>query len=503
MKNILVSWVGKTDVDASRGEDRKGGKGPIASAVSEIDFDVVRLLCTYAQAEIDDVTNWIKANAKGSPSVGIKKVSLDSPMNYGDVYQASTKIVEEVLREYGPSLELTFHTSPGTFAMQLTWVLIALSRHPAKLISSSKEAGVQYVNLPFEISAEYVGNLVRESSRRLSLLADGLPPAEPHFSDIIHRSRQMKELIKRASNIAVYDVPVLIVGESGTGKELFARAIHKSSLRKDCPFLTLNCGAIPSALAESTLFGHKKGSFTDAVEDKAGYFEAANGGTLFLDEIGELEPETQVKLLRAIQNKMIHRLGETKERPIDIRLLSATNRDLVHDVARGNFREDLFFRLAVHILQVPPLREREGDAGLLIDHFVGLHNKALFPYREKPKILCAGARSALLKHRWPGNVRELENTVLRILTWSDKEEITEADVRSNLINIDIDTKETDILSRSLGPGFNIDSLLDEVQKQYFIKALEQAGGNKSKASKLLGFKSPQAFSLRLKKFTLE
>ena len=197
-----------------------------------------------------------------------------------------------------------------------------------------------------------------------------MPDEAPEFNDIIHRSEVMQRVILKARRIAPRSIPVLIEGESGTGKELFARAIHDASPRKEKPFVAINCGAIPAELVESELFGHEKGAFTGANTARAGHFEAAHQGTIFLDEIGELPKGMQVKLLRTVQEGEVKRIGATQARKVDIRIIAATNRNLIDEVAAGNFREDLFYRLAVAVIKLPPLRERAGDVSLLIDHFL-------------------------------------------------------------------------------------------------------------------------------------
>ncbi|MCB0266468.1 MAG: sigma-54 factor interaction domain-containing protein, partial [Calditrichaeota bacterium] len=196
----------------------------------------------------------------------------------------------------------------------------------------------------------------------------------PEFSDIIHRSPVMRRVIERAQKVAPRSVPILIEGESGTGKEMLARAIHRASPRRDNPFIAVNCGAISKELAESEFFGHKKGAFTGADSDRIGYFKAADGGTLFLDEIGELSLELQVKLLRVLQEQQVVRVGTAKAEPVDVRIIAATNRTLADEVVAKRFRDDLFYRIAVALIKLPPLRIRKGDFTLLVDHLLNRFN---------------------------------------------------------------------------------------------------------------------------------
>ena len=213
---------------------------------------------------------------------------LSGPTQFGEIYEAAIRGVQRAIGDSRRDVALTFHLSPGTPAMAAVWILLGKTRFPAELIESSKEHGVRTASVPFDISADFIPDLLREQDERLRLGSAGEPPEAPEFADIIHRSRVMERLIQRARRVAVRNVPVLIEGESGTGKEMLARAIHRASPRRDRPFVTVNCGAIPAELVESELFGHERGAFTGAKEPRKGYFEAANGGTLFLDEIGEL-----------------------------------------------------------------------------------------------------------------------------------------------------------------------------------------------------------------------
>src|SRR5439155_1049636 len=274
------------------------------------------------------------------------------------------------------------------------------NRFPGELVQSSKEQGVGTASLPFEMSADFIPDLLRKPDEELRRLMEGLPDEAPEFDQIVRRDVRMKRLVAKARRVAPRsDVPVLILGETGTGKELLARAIHQASPRKG-PFKALNCAAIPDSLFESELFGVKRGGFTGAV-DRPGFFRAAAGGTLFLDEVGELTSDNQAKLLRALQEKEVQAVGDDKTYPIDVRLICATNRDLQERMANGNFRSDLYYRIAGAVLLIPPIRERQGDLELLIDHAVGeINQKAAGQPGYEQKTLSAAARSLLGLHTW-------------------------------------------------------------------------------------------------------
>jgi transcriptional regulator with PAS, ATPase and Fis domain len=310
----------------------------------------------------------------------------------------------------------------------------------------------------------------------------------------------MRDVVEQAQIVARHNVPVLIEGESGTGKELFARAIHLAGERKNKSFVAVNCGAIPSELVESELFGHIKGAFTGADKKRDGYFKEADGGTIFLDEIGELPLRAQVRLLRVLQEKEIVPVGTSQPEKIDVRVISATNRNLLAEVADGNFREDLFYRLAVFPLFLAPLRKREGDVGLLINRFFDkLNRENTGKFWKQDKRLSAGAKNALLGHRWTGNVRELQNTILRIAIASKNETISESDVQKALFTIK-NKNDEEILNQPLGNDFNLPELLSKVARHYLDRALVEAKYNKTRAAKLLGLPNYQTFDNWLKKY---
>ena len=367
MKSILFSWIGFTDLKASRGE-KNVDLGPIAQAVSERSFQDIVLISDVPDSDCTGYVTWLKTFT--SAQIQTKKVSLSSPTHFGDIYEAAVGVIKETLSSQDSGVEFTYHLSPGTPAMAAVWIIIAKTRYPATLIESSIKGGVKVASVPFDLSAEFIPDLLRKPDEKLEKLTAGLLPEAPEFENIIHRSNTMKRVVAKARLIAPRSVPVLIEGDSGTGKELLARAIHKASPRNQNPFVAVNCGAIPSELIESELFGHEKGAFTGAEKQRIGYFEAANTGTLFLDEIGELPLQAQVKLLRALQEKEVTRLGASKPIPFDVRVIAATNRDLITEIAQGRFRPDLFYRIAVAVLKLPPLKDRAGDVGLLIDRIL-------------------------------------------------------------------------------------------------------------------------------------
>ena len=411
MAGILITWIGHADLRAP-GHEATAGIGPVAQALSARAYDAVTLISDYPREEVTPFLEWLRSRTRAH--VEVAHEPLSGPTEFGEIYEAAVRVVSAAIESHGKDADLTFHLSPGTPAMAAVWIILAKTRFPAELIESSPEQGVRTASIPFEISAEFIPDLLRGPDERIEKATAGRPPEAPEFADIIHRSEAMARVIARAQRVAPRKIPVLIQGESGTGKELLARAIHRASPRRDDPFIAVNCGAIPVELVESELFGHEKGAFTGAGRARAGYFEAADGGTLFLDEVGELSLSAQVKFLRILQDGRVLRLGSTSHRAVDVRIIAATNRSLSGEVTAGRFREDLFYRLAVADLKLPPLRDRTGDLGLLVDRLLAQVNEehARQPGFEHKKI-SPDARNLLMVQPWPGNVRELLNTLHR------------------------------------------------------------------------------------------
>jgi transcriptional regulator with PAS, ATPase and Fis domain len=500
MKSILFSWIGFTDLKASK-EEKNVGLGPIAQAVSERSFQEIILISDVPGSDCIEYVKWLKTFTPAQ--INTKKVSLSGPTHFGDIYEAAVGVIKETLEPVDSDVELTYHLSPGTPAMAAVWIIIAKTRFPATLIESSIKEGVKVASVPFDLSAEFIPDLLRKPDEKLEKLTAGLLPEAPEFENIIHRSNVMKRIVAKARLIAPRSVPVLIEGDSGTGKELLARAIHKASPCKENPFVAVNCGAIPSELIESELFGHEKGSFTGAEKQRIGYFEAANAGTLFLDEIGELPLAAQVKLLRALQEKEITRVGASKPIPFNVRIIAATNRDLIKEIAKDRFRPDLFYRIAVAVLKLPPLKDRTGDLGLLVDRILAQINEESVDepgYRYKK--ISANAKNLMLQHAWPGNVRELQNTLTRAAIWSSGTTIDLEDIRDAMLPM-AQAGGDGLLGKPLIDGINLSNLMEKLAQHYLKRALAEVNGSKTKAAELLGFSNYQTFTNWLKKYRVK
>ncbi|MCK5826696.1 MAG: sigma-54-dependent Fis family transcriptional regulator [Desulfuromusa sp.] len=501
MGKILFAWIGLTDLRAARGEE-KAGDGPIAQVVTTNNYAKVILLDNYgSEGDGAAYIDWLKQ--KTSAEVDRRKVTLASPIDFAAIYLIAEEVVRKELVSAPQKVIPVFHLSPGTPAMASVWVLLGKARFEgAEMVRSSVEAGVETVHIPFDISAEFAPAIAKAADERLLKLIEGLPPETPEFSHIIHQCPEMKKLVAQARIVALRDVPVLIEGETGTGKELFARAIHETSSRKKHKFISVNCGAIPGELFEAEFFGYKKGAFTGADKDRVGYFESADGGTLFLDEVGELPLAAQVKILRVLNDSKVVRIGESEGRPVDIRIIAATNRDLLTEVSCDRFRSDLFYRLAVAMLRLPPLRERQGDLGIMLEAMLVEVNQKLaggIGYIDKK--FSANAKKIILQHQWPGNARELFNTIMRICVWCPYKKIQEDDVRQALLPSSHKLND-DILNKPLGDGFQLQEILDFISSQYISRSIKESAGNKSKAAKLLGMKNYQTLSNWMEKLDI-
>lgn len=334
------------------------------------------------------------------------------------------------------------------------------------------------------------GRLRRENDQLRAIISRGHKPV-----DIVGSSHAIEEVKALVQRIAPTDKPVLITGESGTGKEVVAKAIQESSLLASMPLVTVNCAALPEQLVESELFGHQKGSFTGATAEKPGLFEVADGGTLFIDELGELPLALQPKLLRVLEDGSMRRIGSHKERRVKVRIIAATNSDLAADVREGRFREDLYYRVNVLPIVLPPLRHRPGDVNELIEHFL-----------PSDWTLHPDARSAMNGYRWPGNVRELINVIQRATILADNNTITFADLPREISStrFSANSETTDTLQSTIDPiagSLHTDepssafAKLDDIARVHVNEALKQAGGNKAKAARTLGIHRRKLYRL--------
>ncbi len=362
-------------------------------------------------------------------------------------------------------------------------------------VEAMKLGAYDYIIKPFkvdEIKLIIKKAFEKHSLRKENILLRREIESRVGFENFIGKSEPMQRIFSLIKQVADTKSTVLITGESGTGKELVAKALHFNSARKDGPFVTVNCGALPETLLESELFGSMKGAFTGAVSNRQGLFEAANGGTLFLDEISSTTPALQIKLLRVIQEREFKRVGGTDDIKVDVRVLAASNSDLQADVKQGNFREDLYYRLNVIPIHLPSLRERKEDIALLVDFFLKKYSQGRAPKNVTPE-----AMKLLMSYPWPGNVRELENTIERMVILAPGDTIQREHIQETIKDVRpcAELVPSDIPEA----GVDLETLLESAEKTLLKKALEKAGGVKTEAAKLLGL-SFRSFRHRLKKY---
>ncbi|HSM76049.1 MAG TPA: sigma-54 dependent transcriptional regulator, partial [Bryobacteraceae bacterium] len=360
-----------------------------------------------------------------------------------------------------------------------------------------KKGASDYLNKPVSLAAlrQRIGNLVEEARKRQrALQLEDELRSSAEFEGIIGRSPQMWDMFSRIRRVATHYRALLITGATGTGKDLVARAIHRLSPVDQGRYVVLNCSAVVEALFESELFGHVKGSFTGATHDKMGLFEHAHGGTLFLDEIGDMPLATQAKLLRALQNQEVQRVGALNAHKVDVRVIAATNHDLRAAIAEKRFREDLFYRLSMVEIETPRLVERKEDLPLLERHFVARFSEQ---YGKQIRGLTHRAQIRLSRHSWPGNVRELENVIGHAAMMTMNDTIDVQDLPAYLRTTADDKEQTELAPASADPG-----TLQEHERVLLIHALEAAGGNQSKAARILRI-GRDALRYKLKKHNLD
>jgi two-component system response regulator AtoC len=413
-----------------------------------------------------------------------------------------------LLDSFGPDVVLTDVRMPKMGGLDLL-ATVKAKQYPATVIVMSaygnmdlaleamKAGAYDYVSKPFkpdEVVLTLKKAEEREALRRENRALKEQIQKDSQFESILAKSPQMLEIFRTITKIADFKTTVLITGESGVGKELIARAIHTRSTRKTAAFVAINCGAIPENLLESELFGHKKGAFTDANADRRGLFEEADGGTLLLDEIGELPLALQVKLLRVLQEEHIRRLGDTKDTKVDVRIIAATHRDLAAETKAGRFREDLYYRINVLPIGIPPLRERREDIQMLIDHFVVRNNARL---GTQIRGLSSEAKKLLLDYAWPGNVRELENTIERAMVLCDSDVIDSSDLPDRIREA-LDPVQVHLASGEL----SIKKTVHAIERILIRRALQKTGGNRTRAAELLEI-SHRALLYKIKDYKVD
>jgi transcriptional regulator with PAS, ATPase and Fis domain len=492
--NILLTFTGFHDPYAQGLVGGEEQPGPVLSLLSARAFDRVYLFSTPTTEEVTEATRAAMANLYPKMEVEILGIPLDDPTDYPSILNGLRHHYKQIQDELSGA-RLYIAVASGTPQMHACWVLLSASGEiPARILHvrppqyvTRKSPLVTEIDLtspefPTVRTKTSVGPEMKEIHADLDSIIAQLGIVGDHPS--------MKKAIETAAMLAPSNGPVLIYGETGTGKELFARLIHRLSERADGEFVPINCAAIPGELVESILFGHRKGSFTGAVSDQDGKFVLAHRGTLFLDELGELPIPAQAKLLRVLQDGEVEPVGAKRPQKVDARVVGATNRDLRRLIRRDKFREDLFYRLNVGEIVIPPLRERRSDIPAMALHILDEINHSL----KLPKQISPEALRRLQEHNWPGNVRDLENVIERSARLC-RERVMDAD---DLLITD-PVGYADPLKALPEPyeGFSMEKFLGSARKQMILRALEASGGNQSRAARMLGI-TPQAINKFLK-----
>jgi transcriptional regulator with GAF, ATPase, and Fis domain len=518
-RRILLSWVGHADLRALAATlppeqqpgvleglnpptPLPGETGPLKSLLDQEKFDEAHVLTQYGSVKNRPYARWIGGNAV------LHRVTVKDPTDYSDIFRIVDGVLSSVVRlPRAEHEELCFHLSPGTPAMAAIWLLLGKSKYHPTTFYQTYKGRASVTKVPFDLVVDFVPQVLRDADAKLQLLAAQGPQDVEGFKDIAGNSRSIRVAVGRARRAALRDVSVLILGESGTGKELFARAIHDASPRRGRRFVAINCAAISRELLESELFGHKKGAFTGATEDRDGAFREADGGTLFLDEVGECDPAMQAKLLRVLQppdqgpcQRVFYRVGDSRPLTSDVRIIAATNRDLLESVARHQFREDLYYRLAVITIKLPPLRDRREDIPLIAGQLLERINRD-FARQEPgfhPRQLSASALELAKKHPWPGNVRQLCNTLTQAAVMTDEEVIDRRDLADAIAEVP-GKPAADLRELPLGDGFSLEKHLEEIQRHYLQRAMEEADGVKRRAAELLGYRNYQTLAAQLER----
>jgi DNA-binding NtrC family response regulator len=379
----------------------------------------------------------------------------------------------------------------------IAFIMITAYTSTKSAVEALKAGAVDYIAKPFDVDELKI--IVRKASERKELEDENLhlrTALEERFtfSNIIGKSPKMQEIFSVVQRIAKTTSTVLISGESGTGKELIARAIHYNSGRRG-KFVSINCGALPETLLESELFGHERGAFTGAIREKRGLFHEAERGTIFLDEIGETSTAMQIKLLRVLQDRVVRRVGATTESTVDVRVIAATNRDLSESIQKGTFREDLFYRINVIPITLPPLRQRREDIPLLVEHFIVKFCKNIDITHKK---ISADAMRSIEKYHWPGNVRELENVVERMIALEMSDILTTKSLPEHVL---LGGTMPDVTFDLPADGISLQDHLEAIGKIFMLKALERTGGVQTQAAELLRM-SFRSFRYYAKKYDL-
>jgi len=485
--DVLLTFTGFHDPYFKGLVDQEEQPGPILSLLSIRSFDHIFLFDTPSTQKVTEATKDTISRLYPGSNIHILEINLSDPTNYQEILKGLRRHLHKIIEELD-SARFFVAVASGTPHMHACWVLLAASGEvPARILHVRPPHFVTKERpLVSEVDLSHRDfPIVRSQDKQITVEECKIDVESVRVKlGIVGDHSTMQRSLEMGAMLAPSQAPILMLGETGSGKELFARYIHTLSERPREAFVAVNCAAIPEDLVESLLFGHKKGAFTGAVNDQVGKFDAADTGTLFLDELGELPLPAQAKLLRVLQDGLVEPIGQAKAHKVDVRIVGATNQDLRKLVRKGKFREDLFYRLDVGEIKLPPLRDLRSDIPKLALHILDRLNGSL----RRPKRLSAEALSRLQSHSWPGNDRALEKVIERSVRLC-RQDVLDAD---DLL-ITEPVTYADPLEALPEPyeGFSLDAFLGSARKQMILRALEAARGNQSQAARMLGI-TPQA-----------
>ena len=460
-----------------------------------------RELSTFVALGINEEEKKLRTYRAGEGIIG-KVFKAGSPMIIPDIRDEPS--LRDQIKLDNENLNFSYICVPIKTSEKVIGTL-GVAFYQAK-VSFSMDAGVRILSMVASLIGQAVelSYMVEKEKQKLILEKISLSQqlkTKHSLENVIGQGDGMKDIFETVYRVAATTATVFLRGESGTGKELIARAIHYNSNRAQKPFMKINCTALPETLLESELFGHEKGSFTGAIHERRGRFELADGGTIFLDEIGDIPISTQMKLLRVLQERNFERLGSSKTIAIDVRLIAATNQDLEKAMMRGSFREDLYYRLNVIPIFLPPLRERKEDIPILVEHFLQRFNKE----NNRTIKISDEVMDLMLQYPWPGNVRQLENCIERLVIMADRDRVNAEDlpfeirIHSKQVHNDL---QADEINRDASSYFSLTKTVKDMEKERIINALQKCGWVKSRAATLLGI-SPRQVDYRINKYGIE
>jgi transcriptional regulator with PAS, ATPase and Fis domain len=484
MKNEFLSFLGSQDLKAILNRDCSANKkGPLFFILSNLiknnDIDSAYIVNDFDEIKNEDIEEFIHEEF---PELEINVFNAHSlvkdynPTNYSKIHEIIKTIIPENYHDIQWHINLTSGT-PVITSMLLLYAKTHLSAKYYQTFYDSKNNTEVFEEkrIPFNITISRINRMIEESVSE-----------NDYSKDIVGKSEKLQKAIKKARRAAIFDVSCLILGETGTGKELIAKEIHKYSPRKDKPFFAFNCSVFSEELVRSELFGHTKGAFTGATKDKKGIIDRCNQGILFLDEIGDLSLRVQSQLLRFLQEGKYLPIGKEKEQFADVKIIAATHKNLLNLIQEGKFREDLFYRLAIEIIELPPLRERKEDISLLTKYFIDKYNQRyssehFFEFEYVKRKIDRATIEELEKYEWQGNIRELQHTLNRAIIWSDDSYISPETIRECKI-LNGNTYKKDPLPHL---PIKLKSYLSDLEKKIIEKALRQTNYNQRKAAELL------------------